>query len=643
MKTIYTSVLAMAISFAMQAQIVNIPDANFKAALVANNNINTNGDSEIQLNEATAYNGSIYCPGQGITNLTGIEAFINLTELHCGFNSITTLNLAQNNALTSLNCMFNQLTSLNISNLTLLNELVCTGNQLNTLNVSNNTALVHLFCGANQLAGMLDLSSHSSLVSLNCYNNQLTGLNVKNGNNVNVEYFFVGANYISCIQVDNVAYSLANWSGGGTFGYDANVTFSENCAAPPCIVTIPDANFKNYLLGNSSINTNGDSDIQCSEAQAYTGFIICEALNITDLSGIEFFTGITALNCNNNQLTSLDLSSNTALTQLYCGYNQLTSLNISGNTNLIGLFCNNNSLASLDVSNNTAIEDFHCYNNPLTALNLNNNTALKVMVCCNTKLTNLNLSNNPVLENFNCCDNQLLNSLNVANGNNANFTYFGAQNNPSLSCIQVDNVAYSMTNWFNIDAGTSFSQDCSGNSAPNPPSNLTATLESDGSLTLTWQDNSNDEDGFIFYQPSSLGDTTGAWAQSSYQFGANITSYNSVTPFNGVDGLHCFKVLATKAGMMSAFSNVDCVVKGSLNIGENTANKLPRIYPNPANSILYVEAEETTTIKIINLLGATVAMQIMYEGNNNIDVSCFSNGVYFIQASNGKITKFVKE
>ena len=31
-------------------------------------------------------------------------------------------------------------------------------------------------------------------------------------------------------------------------------------------VNIPDANFKAYLVGNTAINTNGDSEIQVSEA-----------------------------------------------------------------------------------------------------------------------------------------------------------------------------------------------------------------------------------------------------------------------------------------------------------------------------------------------------------------------------------------
>ena len=71
-------------------QNVNIPDANFKAYLVGNTAINTNGDNEIQVSEASVYNGGIYLyagPGSGfglkdgITDLTGIEAFVSLTYL----------------------------------------------------------------------------------------------------------------------------------------------------------------------------------------------------------------------------------------------------------------------------------------------------------------------------------------------------------------------------------------------------------------------------------------------------------------------------------------------------------------------------------------------------------------------------------
>ena len=93
-----------------------------------------------------------------------------------------------------------------------------------------------------------------------------------------------------------------------TFGYAQNVS-------------IPDVNFKTYLVGNATINTNGDSEIQVSEATAFTSYIDVNNLSISDLTGIEAFTNLTRLYCQNNNLTSLDLYYNTALTYLNCSYN----------------------------------------------------------------------------------------------------------------------------------------------------------------------------------------------------------------------------------------------------------------------------------------------------------------------------------
>jgi hypothetical protein len=53
-----------------------------------------------------------------------------------------------------------------------------------------------------------------------------------------------------------------------------------------------------------------------------------------------------------------------------------------------------------------------------------------------------------------------LTSLNVANGNNSNFSAFYTINNPNLICVTVDDVAYSTSNWSDIDGGVSFSTAC---------------------------------------------------------------------------------------------------------------------------------------------------------------------------------------
>lgn len=93
-------------------------------------------------------------------------------------------------------------------------------------------------------------------------------------------------------------------------------------------VNIPDANFKAYLVGNTAINTNLDTEIQVSEANAFTGSIDCSSLSISDLTGIEEFTDLTILYCGNNQLTELDkeIEKLKKLEVLYLQHNQITKL-----------------------------------------------------------------------------------------------------------------------------------------------------------------------------------------------------------------------------------------------------------------------------------------------------------------------------
>jgi len=53
-----------------------------------------------------------------------------------------------------------------------------------------------------------------------------------------------------------------------------------------------------------------------------------------------------------------------------------------------------------------------------------------------------------------------LTSLNVSNGNNTNFSLFNCNLNPNLTCVQVDDAAWSTANWNFIDATASFSENC---------------------------------------------------------------------------------------------------------------------------------------------------------------------------------------
>lgn len=229
-------------------------------------------------------------------------------------------------------------------------------------------------------------------------------------------------------------------------------TFAQN-------VNIPDANFKAYLVGNSAINTNADAEIQVSEANAFTGTINCQNLNISDLTGIEVFTSLTSLLCGNNPLGTIDVSQNTALQMFQPHNNNLTSLDVSQNTALVNFVCVNNNLTTLNLSQNTNLNLLSISNNNLTSLDISQNINLGVLACSNNSLTSLDISNNTALYNFNCSSNNL-STLNMKNINSSNLSAFDATSNPNLTCIEVDDVVDATANWTNIDAGVSFSLDC---------------------------------------------------------------------------------------------------------------------------------------------------------------------------------------
>ena len=172
----------------------------------------------------------------------------------------------------------------------------------------------------------------------------------------------------------------------------------------------PDANFRNYL----ATQTYGKDGVITEEESSLITSINVEGLQISNLKGIEYFAGLSILSCNNNQLTSLDVSNNTALTRLDCNNNQLTSLDVSKNTKLMEVWCFYNQLSSLDVTKNMVLTALGCSCNQLTSLDVSKNTALTRLFCNVNQLTSLDVSKNTALTNLECGTNQLT-SLDVSN------------------------------------------------------------------------------------------------------------------------------------------------------------------------------------------------------------------------------------
>ena len=92
-------------------------------------------------------------------------------------------------------------------------------------------------------------------------------------------------------------------------------------------------------------------------------------------------------------------------------------------------------------------------------MDVSQNPALNIFICHSNLINSLDLSQNSGLGSFYAYLNQL-SSLDVRNGNNSNVSAFVTWGNSSLTCISVDDVAYSTANWTNIDSHTSFSLNC---------------------------------------------------------------------------------------------------------------------------------------------------------------------------------------
>lgn len=354
---------------------------------------------------------------KSIKSLAGIEYFTGLTNLYCGTNQLTQLDVSKNTELKLLDCSFNKLT---------------------TLDVSNNTALVTLSCKSNY---MTDESSVMGVDTSTIYlsyepQRETFGITVNNGTTIlskeaSGEIITITAN------TPEEGKLFGEWkvvSGGVTIADITSPTTTFTMPSRQVEVTaiydtditdkFTDANF--LAAVRKVLHKEADDSISDTDVSSIT-FLNIPSRNITNLEGIEYFTELTRLDCFYNNLTAIDISNNTKLTNLSCEYNQLTDLNLSNNTALAYLCCNNNQLTTLDVSNNSALTHLICNGNQLTDLSVSTNIALTELTCYNNQLTALDVNNNTALKTLNCSVNHL--SELKLNGSKA-LTRLYCQSNP---------------------------------------------------------------------------------------------------------------------------------------------------------------------------------------------------------------------
>nr|WP_198999646.1 T9SS type A sorting domain-containing protein [Flavobacterium sp. ASV13] len=447
--------------------VTSIPDPAFEDKLI-NLNIDTDGKNGTVLNSSIENITSLNTSSSNIKDLTGISGFTNLTNLNCSNNLLTSLDLSKNISLTLINSSNNNLLSLNLKNGNNVNfslssdfknnpDLNCIQVDDEILSTNNwnalkdNTASYNIDCNAYTL--IPDSNFEDKLIALEIDKDgkngkilktsidKVTSLDLSNSDISDLTGIedFVSLTYLDCNfnKINNI--NISNNKSLIKLALHDNKLTSLDVTQNP--------NLYNLMFSKNQIST-------------------------IDLSQNKVLHNLTA---DRNLLTNLDISTNTQLESLYCGENNLTTLDVSNQPNLLQLNCIYTSISKLDVSYNKKLEDLYFNDAQLTTLDLSNNPLLKRINLSRNQLTSLDLSHNPLLElvfiEFNP-----ITTLNLQNGNNKNFILPHTNvtnkntvaidacsflNNRNLSCIQVDNVEFSNSNWSKIKEPTAtYSNTC---------------------------------------------------------------------------------------------------------------------------------------------------------------------------------------
>ncbi|MDE7422061.1 MAG: hypothetical protein K2N35_17885, partial [Muribaculaceae bacterium] len=212
---------------------------------------------------------------------------------------------------------------------------------------------------------------------------------------------------------------------------------------------VPCEGFRNWIDQHLA---NGSGYYSLEEAAAYTGDInISQVEEITDIKGIEYFTGLTALigedsyfgnfdiealkslqylKLVNTRVTRLDFTGLKDLQKVFISRNKLNYLNLAQNPNLQKLWCDCNELTSLDLTGCSGLTELVCSYNQLQSLILPE-CPLEILSAHENTIHNINLSGVKATLQHLSVANCGLNSVDVSGAKK--LQYFDASSNPLLT------------------------------------------------------------------------------------------------------------------------------------------------------------------------------------------------------------------
>ena len=309
---------------------------------------------------------TLKCSNNQLTTLD-VSSLSYLHTLFCAKNAINDLIFGTTSHLREINCSNNQLSQLDISNIPFLQVLNCSDNKLTELNANEPTNLTSLICNNNLLTS-LDVSKNVTLHILECYGNNLSSFDLSihsilihmaddDHPNFSSEYvcheagtLIIGENEYSnvCLKYDFDTEIIPN---------EFSVTPTPTPSPVPPTPTpssdfeineifFPDENFRIYV--KRTCDHDGDNILSKSELDTVRCINVYG--NVESLQGIQFFTNLEELMCENNKLTEIDVSELPNIKNLMCRNNLLTEIHLGQQTQLRYLDCQNNSISEIDIS-----------------------------------------------------------------------------------------------------------------------------------------------------------------------------------------------------------------------------------------------------------------------------------------------------
>lgn len=369
---------------------------------------------------------------KALTTLTLPPTPARLISLQAQDNSLSSIgNFDKATKLTELRLERNLFTSLDVSKMTQLQTFTCytqgsyqefTG--LHTLKLPATATLATLHIQNNNLAA-IDLSKTTNLSDLKLTPQWIsedfivttpkTVSTLGSTGNLNGRVQSQMSNYTmnsgSLNNFTKILAALKNFAETGNSNISGSYKYNTKCAStvrPTIKDTLMTVTVKGYPYvavnntgnfdegngtGNFSTDTKFTDALKSAIGNVVNGRLTPQQIasvksldvankDITIADGFGWFWNLENLNCNTNNLSSLNISFNTGLLTLNCHHNQLAdSIDLTNHKLLQNLYCNNNLIPKLVMPDAASLKNVDCYENQLVALDFSKHSTLEKLNC----------------------------------------------------------------------------------------------------------------------------------------------------------------------------------------------------------------------------------------------------------------------